>query len=1616
MFTSKKAGFYKKSKLATCVLLALCIVLSAFLSMPFATFANNPDSESLTVKPAIFVAKSTGGSVANTFIPVDIPKAGEIAEDAAEKANLYSGETYFKLTFACKMLSGTKPVVGVMRVINNSESGSDKTFSEPSWCNNAADVTVENGICTAYFKVDFARRINYNDIGFRSFYITIGNAEHSGASVSESDFDASFIMSDPVLVACNSAHKVIDETNRLSDFTEENINFNGTYFVRSDGCDQYDSSYYATPMVWHVDSSPALVKAVSVPLDFNTSSDYDAANFTKHEETTALREYYTNDKYSGLYFEKLANSADNGFAVISNDLNKKFIYIEANHQGEPDNTTVDGYVPSKNKVGNVFLPITLGQYVLSGGATANQKVLLKVTFTATRLEGDGAPVLGRIVGMKSGTLGRGSRAWGLSTINVRGSAYYTNYNRSDNGGGVRPQCTYNPETGEFVGWVGMETGNNDLATVWGIHEVLTIGNAEHVYQAGTFDSTSFNSSFAISNIKVDLYSTTVSGNEISANALMAEDIAPALTADNIDTAGDWFYKHSGNNSNHENDLIRASQNKWHIDGEKSLVSFVDMDDITAYSPRYSVNVKGASGVLGTYFTLEAGKTYRYSFRSKCESAAKPLPFVEFITASGAKKLDTSNYLSDLNGYYNTSVTFKTPADLVSDKNVRFGIDFTSANIEGTFGGFEIYEIDGDGMVSGSNLLKKTYIKGDEVFSDYSADAAQGVWMTDGTLRGAGTTFNAELKEDEFYYLPESPAMLMFRGTNTTAVSEDITSILKLDGSIKQTVTIEAGKKYRFSANIKYAATDKDELMPGFTFDYTKKTGKTDSFTSFTSHTTNADRYLEVFEFTAPSNLSKANNFTVKYSLKGAYNSGYLANLSLVELDESGNVTGDELLLNGNFAGGTYTGWTRGGSFDVFFFSEIPENFFNTNPAHKIHALQYRDAPDYSLVQQMLMVNPSTNYELAYTSLVTGYTYSEPYGVLYQKLFNENFTDSSWTYMRDNSNPATQDYIVDVTKTVINEKALKEVQGVLNYSSSEVKDHSIRVTNVFKTADNIRMNNANNLSVRFYFMTGSSGYLSDFTLYEIVSTGKITIKISEDYLSNMEDGTYSLCLIDKNGARTQGKLTVKGNAASAVTFDFDGLNLAAVELDGETLDRVKYTISDYYTRTGGNIVLDGDFSGGYSYFDSSTPWKYPNEGTVRNVELENGFFENYTTPEKMFRSNGDVANATYGNQIFVDPDSRYYFSGNYVKTNFVGLNPEVFYRSVAADGEYVKIPIDQYFDATRYYFETDGGFTIPDDAVITNGKADIIVRINNLDHGKGYFCNLTLTQDNSGKNLFDDSKATLGKYVLLDYDPEKFMPFEGDEGFEDGDWSGENSYSITTGALVGTVLDDEGYTYPGITMKLMPGGIKSITDDNGTYGFKDLNPGEYSLYLVEDDGTEIFCTAVTVKAGIQTGLPDIYYKPAQDEFDDGEISLDDDGEPKTKKYGALKGYCYDQSGKLLSDIDIYVNSKSHHAKTDSKGMFTFDQVPPGEYKVCTILSDGSVHVFRTVKIEAGKGTVIRVMMPKENSGLPLWLIIVLIAAGALLLGAGAVVAVILIAVSSVKRKKAKAAAAETAKTV
>lgn len=627
MFSKK---FQRNFKRTVSAVLTVCMVLSMFTVLTL-TAASVVSAEGATeTEDAIFIAKAGTNNLVAAFIPVDTEGA-------------YTGTQYFKLEFKCNMLSKTLPILGTMYPTGNA----GRTDRDLSWMEQG-NVTVSDGVCTAYFYVNFntvVRDQGENSYGYREFYITIGNAEFDQSGSSSSDYDASFIFSDVKLYTCDDISGTnTGSTNLLPAWGSDIIDFNGTYFFKgraSDGNNQADGMQGAIPMKWQVCSRPQYAKHIVVPSDYNTSSSYSASNFTKTDATTYTREYYTNADYSDLYFAALKNSNNAGFEVISKDINEKMIIIEANHEDEEDyRGTGSERVPSRNKPANIFIPLSLEQYHMDRtgrtNGTGGENALLHVTFKAVRLEGDGSPVIGWVAGKKAGTNGdgkaRGSEGLPKVAENATIGDFWSNSSGShnkfyDTDGSTPLNCTYDPSTGEYSGWIRVRPHDNDYATRWGKKYVLTIGNAEYAYKNGRFDTTEFNTSFAISNIQVDMYSAdNPSGSNYNKTTTWsATDIAPDLYADNIDSVSAWAYRFTGesqtnNSSNHAHDPIRASQYKWSRDGN---VGMVHIENLSAcMKDNHTLTHSAATETTCEYWSCATcGKIYADAYGMKELSSA-----------------------------------------------------------------------------------------------------------------------------------------------------------------------------------------------------------------------------------------------------------------------------------------------------------------------------------------------------------------------------------------------------------------------------------------------------------------------------------------------------------------------------------------------------------------------------------------------------------------------------------------------------------------------------------------------------------------------------------------------------------------------------------------------------------------------------------------------------------------------------------------------------------------------------------------------------------------------------------------------------------------------------------
>ncbi len=593
-------------------ILCLAIMLSVFSALPFAVHA-----ESVTeTEKAIFIGKAGSDSTfkrnADAMLPLNFRSVGNVT---------FSGETYFKLTFKCKMISGSKPIIGVLQT---GTGGTDLTYSKPEYC-DLNTVNVSGGVCTAIFRgnitdsyktsrsytVSSSAGSSYSftrKSGERWGYLTIGNAQFDNTS-SIADYDNSFIFSEPVIQYCNASGTVLNSTNLCASLDDENVDFKGTYYFRKNTCEEWDCPAYATAGKWHILGGNDLVRHITVPADFNISSNYNKSEFSRVAETDTTREYYTNPHYSDLIFEKIKNSEDSAYRIIS-DINKKTVIVEANHQGEAESSS-----PVLNKSGNLFIPFSVDGYFISGGGyCVEESVFVKISCTAKRLEGTGAPVVGRIHGYgKSGNWkGLNSQAHVSSANNVTTNGY-----NSTNDIGL-PACSYNAQTGEYVGWIRMRKNDSEYRTQYGITEILTLGNAEEAPEKNRVDSSSFNSSFAFSDIKVSIYECkeiTVSGSprNWTVGELFYDDVCPGFYEESLDTTTTYAYRaglgYSASMSMHEKDVLTGDQNIWQVEGQTALVHSLNLTDCIANN--HNLTHFAATDTTREYYSCkECGKNYK----------------------------------------------------------------------------------------------------------------------------------------------------------------------------------------------------------------------------------------------------------------------------------------------------------------------------------------------------------------------------------------------------------------------------------------------------------------------------------------------------------------------------------------------------------------------------------------------------------------------------------------------------------------------------------------------------------------------------------------------------------------------------------------------------------------------------------------------------------------------------------------------------------------------------------------------------------------------------------------------------------------------------------------------
>ena len=696
----------------------------------------------------------------------------------------------------------------------------------------------------------------------------------------------------------------------------------------------------------------------------------------------------------------------------------------------------------------------------------------------------------------------------------------------------------------------------------------------------------------------------------------------------------------------------------------------------------------------------------------------------------------------------------------------------------------------------------------------------------------------------------------------------------------------------------------------------------------------ANEYKKCYSFTLPADASASDNFTFKILAGSEFVSGYLANAVLVDTSDKEN----NLLSNGNFAEGTI-GWTVTGSFRCTYFTEIPEGYFDIPQGNTPHMLMYSGAGSWENFEQVfLSLKPDAYYTLIAKSV-------HPWQP------NDASVYSIQMSGKDEEGSGIAPFLGGCH--------IKKCTACGKFISYDVYTAQKNKEGVILTT----------------YTCNSCGH--EYTEEEY---GELEEK--QTYPENTVVKVYHTIKHVSSNGNSHFRIVMQGGGNAGYWGE---IALYECTVDGEIL-------SD-------NVLINGDFSLGETGWKISPTEKFK----YRNVEQPANFFETYSrNGDKMIVSNGTAENATLSQEIEVERGKTYYFSGFYVNMNAAGITPKILYTTV--DGATEVAPVDFVYDSERFFFE--GVFTLPADAKSIRGKSSATFMIDNGKKGMAYISDLAVYEDGKYENLLENADFKDGfnkwqsnpNYTLSDYDASVFVFYYDDTKFDDGDWSGTATTTEIMGDITGQILDKNGLGLSNIRVTLTPGNITATTDSDGYYRFKNLKPGEYSLYIRTPNGKEMFVRNITVESGMTAGISAITLALADDgEPDDIEYDTD------SLDYGIVCGYLFDSNGKTLKGQKLYLGNVGT-VVTKKKGIFQFNDVPPGEYDIYTKLDDGTIHIFTRVKVVAGKGKIYKLKMPAESTpglfgGLS-WIWIALIAAGGVLvLGGGALTTVLIL-----KKKK------------
>ena len=805
-------------------------------------------------------------------------------------------------------------------------------------------------------------------------------------------------------------------------------------------------------------------------------------------------------------------------------------------------------------------------------------------------------------------------------------------------------------------------------------------------------------------------------------------------------------------------------------------------------------IKNGNGIISQNVTVKPDTNYKYTYYVK-KSAGDIKPYIKAVSKDGSlKDVSVSNELIDQNGYYSYSCEFKTPSSIKSNSNLRIGISFDNAS-DGAACNFQLYELNSGYETTGGNLITNSNFTETKEIAVYSS-TVQKVWTIDGTLGDSGVSARAT----GYFIMPTSKMFIFVGGSE--------------DNYIAHTATLQKGKKYNLSFNLKYAnpgyagdsGVDVTYSPDGVTwkdFDYTDVSPK--------------DEFKKSYDITLPDDAAENNNLKFSIRAGSVYVSGYLANAVLVDKDD----TSVNLLSNGDFSDGII-GWSVKSSFRNTYFVDIPDGYFTNPQSNKPGMIVYRNSGSWeNFSQTYLNLKPDTFY-LFKAKAVHPW---EP-----NKEDDSTSVFSFQLFGKDAEGNSVAPFIGYQALAKCTNKSDKHTASeFVTFSKADVKNDDGEVTGKSYTCD---------LCGKVYYEDIDSKFSEDPDYVPRHQFSKLTQKDTQ-----VGNDFYRIY-------KTISNMGVNGNT-------YFRLVMQGTENAGYWGDMELYECDEKGNILSNNVLINGDFSLGEIGWTIAPSDNF----NYRIVEQPDNFFENYKKNSgKMITSSGDSKNAILGQTVEVERGKTYYFCGFYVNMNAAGISPKVTYTTV--EGKKANAAVDVFYDANRFYFEI--AFTLPEDAYSYRGVTTVDFVLDNTNNGIAYISDLALYEEGKYVNLFKNADfkdgfknwITDSNYKLSDYDSSVFVFYYDDKLFDDGDWSGTASSSDIPGTITGRVVDNNWYSLENIKVTLKPGDKSVKTDANGIYEFAKLNPGEYSIYVTTPLGKLVFVTKTTVVSGMATNLSDI----------------------------------------------------------------------------------------------------------------------------------------------------------------